>query len=119
LLPDRNAKLDPALLLAGGVQALTPGEVIMYKPRWGAFYQTPLDTYLKQLGISTLIFSGCNFPNCPRTSMYEASERDYRIVLVTDAISGLYDRGLQEIQNIGVKILSSDETIAALKTRKM
>src|SRR3989442_358297 len=32
------------------------------------------------LGISTLVCCGCNFPNCPRTSLYEASERDFRLV---------------------------------------
>lgn len=42
------------------------------------------------------MFAGCNFPNCPRTSIYEASERDFRTVLVRDAISGLYERGEHE-----------------------
>ncbi len=118
LLPNPDVKLNPGLLLAGGVQRLTPHEVVIYKARWGAFYQSPLEAYLKQLNISTLIFSGCNFPNCPRTSIYEASERDFKIVLVKDAVSGLYDRGVQEMQNIGVKVLNSDETIVALRTKK-
>jgi hypothetical protein len=54
---------------------------------------------------------GCNFPNyCPRTTIYETSERDFRIVLVKDAISLIYDiRGLQELQNIGVSLMNTDE----------
>src|SRR5207247_853290 len=81
------------LLLAGGIQHVGPGEVIIYKPRWGAFFQTPLEAHLRALRVSTLAFCGCNFPNCPRASVYEASERDFRLLLVLDAVSGLYERG--------------------------
>jgi len=99
--------LDSSLLLSGGIQNISPNEVIIYKPRWGAFYNTPLEEYLKKLNVSTLIFTGCNFPNCPRTSIYEASERDFRIVLATDAISGLYEKGEQEMRNIGVELTTT------------
>lgn len=64
--------------------------------------------------MSTLVFCGCNFPNCPRTSIYEASERDFRVVVVRDAVSGLYERGERELENIGVHVSSSDEVIHAL-----
>jgi nicotinamidase-related amidase len=106
--------LDPDELLAGRVQEVGPGEVVIYKPRWGAFFDTPLDDHLRSLDVSTLVFSGCNFPNCPRTSVYEASERDYRIVLAEDAISGLYDRGREEIQGIGVRPMPNDEVVESL-----
>lgn len=109
LLPHATVRFDAKLLLAGGIQSLSPHEVIIYKSRWGAFYRTPLETHLHSLGISTLVFTGCNFPNCPRTSIYEASERDFRIVLVTDAMSGLYERGLAEMRNIGIELLTSAE----------
>jgi hypothetical protein len=64
--------------------------------------------------VSTLAFTGCNFPNCPWTSIYEASERDYRLVLIEDAISGLYDRGKAEMRNIGVTVKTSRECVEAL-----
>jgi nicotinamidase-related amidase len=114
LLPHAGARLDDELLLAGGVQPLGSAEVAIYKPRWGAFYETPLDAHLRALGVSTLVFCGCNFPNCPRTSIYEASERDFRIVLATDAISGLYERGERELSNIGVRMMSSEAILAAM-----
>jgi nicotinamidase-related amidase len=107
--------LDTELLLAGGVQELGRGEVAIYKPRWGAFYRTPLEDHLEKLGVSTLVFCGCNFPNCPRTSIYEASERDFRVVLAEDAISGLYERGREELRNIGVRLMSSDQIAASLR----
>jgi nicotinamidase-related amidase len=118
LLPDPAARLDVALLLAGGIQPLAAREAAIYKPRWGAFYQTPLEAHLKRLGVSTLIFTGCNFPNCPRTSIYEASERDYRVVLVEDAVSGLYERGRQEMESIGVCLLTAAETASALRAAR-
>jgi nicotinamidase-related amidase len=58
--------------------------------------------------VTSLAFTGCNFPNCPRTSIYEASERDFRIVLVEDAVSGLYDRGRKEMTDIGVVLMSAE-----------
>jgi nicotinamidase-related amidase len=92
LLPDQACHLNMQFLLRGQIQQVGPHEVVIYKPRWGAFYQTPLETYLRQHEVSTLIFTGCNFANCPRASIYEASERDFRVVVVEDAISGIYER---------------------------
>jgi nicotinamidase-related amidase len=115
LRPHKHAYLDPDLLLAGGIQHLAANEVVIYKPRWGAFYRTPLDEHLHDNGITTLIFTGCNFPNCPRTSIYEASERDFRIVVVTDALSGLYDRGERELEGIGVNLMSAEEVVQSTR----
>jgi nicotinamidase-related amidase len=114
LLPESDLTLDDELLLAGGVQLLGPREVAIYKPRWGAFYATPLENHLRALQVSTLVFSGCNYPNCPRASIYEASERDFRLVLVRDAVSGLYERGERELADIGVHLMSSAEVLDAL-----
>jgi nicotinamidase-related amidase len=115
LLPQADVELDAALLLSGGIQTLNSKEVVIYKPRWGAFYNTPLERYLRKQDLSTLVFSGCNFPNCPRTSIYEASERDFRVVLAADAISGLYDQGRREMCNIGVALLSTGQVIDAIR----
>jgi nicotinamidase-related amidase len=112
-----DTRLDAPLLIGGGMQSLAPGEWAMYKPRWGAFYGTPLEEHLRGGGVSTLVFCGCNFPNCPRTSIYEASERDFRVVLARDAISGLYERGEHELTGIGVAVLDSSEIVAALAAR--
>jgi nicotinamidase-related amidase len=114
LEPDCPA-LDDELLLGGAVQLLGEREVAMYKPRWGAFFHTPLETHLQTVGVDTLVFSGCNFPNCPRTSIYEASERDYRLVLASDAVSGLYERGTSEMEGIGVHVLSTREILSELQ----
>lgn len=48
--------------------------------------------------------------------LYEASERDFKVVLVEDALSGLYEQGKKELRNIGVQILTTDELIKAIKS---
>ena len=40
LMAGQGQHLDAALLLSGEFQVLGPLEWAMYKPRWGAFYQT-------------------------------------------------------------------------------
>jgi nicotinamidase-related amidase len=116
LKPSSSSKvrLDTELLLDGKLQQVAMKEWIMYKPRWGAFYATPLEKHLHKLNANTVVICGCNFPNCPRTTVYEASERDFRVVLISDATSNIYERGLHELDDIGVELMTSDECIAAL-----
>lgn len=109
LKPSADAQLDAKQLLRGEFQAVGPREWTTYKPRWSAFYSTDLDEFLRARSVNTVVVCGCNFPNCPRTTVYEASERDYRIVLVPDATSGTYSRGLSELENIGVTVMDTDE----------
>ncbi|HEY2571435.1 MAG TPA: hypothetical protein VGI27_08170 [Solirubrobacteraceae bacterium] len=52
LLSEPALRLDNALLLAGGVQMLGACEVAIFKPRWGAFYRTPLEEHLRSQGVS-------------------------------------------------------------------
>jgi nicotinamidase-related amidase len=112
LKPDPRVRLDCDALLRGELQRLAENEYALYKPRWGAFYETRLEAFLRERGIDTIVFAGCNFPNCPRTSIYEASERDFRVVAVTDAISGAYDQGITELRNIGVLAVTTEEALA-------
>lgn len=114
LAGEAGVRLESERLLGGELQRVSEHEVVMYKPRWGAFYDTPLHAHLSDLGVSTLAFCGVNFPNCPRTSMYEASERDFRLVLATDAISGFYERGREELAGIGVNLMTAGELATAL-----
>lgn len=114
LLPDPDVDLDSELLLSGELEDLGEDEFVVYKPRWGAFFQTALEGHLRERGVTTLVFAGCNFPNCPRTSIYEASERDFRIVVATDAVSGMYERGEEELRDIGVSIMRTEEIVAEL-----
>jgi len=111
LLPSTSVLLDVERLLSGQVQQIGPCESVLYKPRWGAFFGTPLESHLRGLGITTLVFTGCNFPNCPRTSIYEASERDFRVVAIRDGISGLDVQGEAQLENIGVVMWDADRYV--------
>lgn len=111
LKPSADTRLDADQLLRGGFQEVGPQEWIMYKPRWSAFYRTDLDDFLANRSVDTVVVCGCNFPNCPRTTMYEASERDYRLVFVSDATSGVYERGIEELENIGVTVQDTADAI--------
>lgn len=114
LKPSPDIRLNSTLLLSGNLQQIGSMEWIIYKPRWGAFYKTSLEKHLHNLGVNTVVVCGCNFPNCPRTTIYEASERDFKIVMAKDATSLVYDIGLQELQNIGVSVMDTDECMAWL-----
>lgn len=111
LKPSADVRLDANQLLRGEFQNIGPHEWIMYKPRWSAFYRTELEEFLAARSVDTVVVCGCNFPNCPRTTIYEASERDYRLVFVPDATSGVYERGIAELENIGVAVRETADTV--------
>jgi len=111
LKPDPSVSLDGERLLAGDRQAIGPREWIQYKPRWSAFYGTTLDDDLAERGVDTLVVCGCNFPNCPRATIYDASAREYRLVIVPDATSRTYQRGLSELADIGVAVRETADVV--------
>ncbi|MDQ2896263.1 MAG: cysteine hydrolase [Actinomycetota bacterium] len=102
LRPAGADSLDPERLVAGELQELGPNETAIFKPRWSAFHRTQLEAYLIERGVDTVVVAGCNFPNCPRATAFDASQRDFRVVLATDAISGIRDGHLREMAGIGV-----------------
>jgi nicotinamidase-related amidase len=118
LLPAGAPAPEDALLLDGRLQRLGPAEWYLYKSRWGAFYRTCLESHLQSLGISTVLLAGCNYPNCIRATVYEASERDFRVVAVTDGISNFTARGWAELRSIGVNVTSAADCIDKLRTKK-
>jgi nicotinamidase-related amidase len=106
---DPAVTLDPDVLLGGDCQALAGQEWAMWKPRWGAFHRTPLDHHLRRLEVSTVVIAGCNYPNCPRAAVYGASERDYRVLVVCDAISGIEPHHLEEASRMGIVCAPSSD----------
>jgi nicotinamidase-related amidase len=115
LKPSLGQRLEPELLLDGKLQEIGHREWLCYKPRLSAFFQTPLEDHLKSLGITTIVLCGTDFPTSPRSTVYAASNRDFRIVLATDAISGATDAGLDELAQIGVYLMGSEQLLNWLK----
>ncbi|MFH5831884.1 cysteine hydrolase family protein [Halalkalibaculum sp. DA3122] len=111
LKPDTGISLDHNLLMSGAPQPFSSTEWALFKPRWGAFYQTRLQQMLQKQQVNTVVIAGCNFPNCPRTTIYEASERDFKTVLIQDATSGVYKKGIEELKKIGVSVIKTEELV--------
>ncbi|WFR71139.1 cysteine hydrolase [Prescottella defluvii] len=114
LLPPGTPPLEPNLLTAGNFQAVGPHESVMWKPRWSAFHRTELDAHLQRAVIDTVVVAGCNLPNCPRATMFDASSRDYRVALATDATSGITLHRLDDARSIGVVPYTVAEITAVL-----
>ncbi len=114
---DQAVALDAELLLTGEPQILGAEEMVLYKPRWGGFYRTQLETWLRDRSVDTLVLAGCNLPNCPRATAFEASERDFRGVLVADAVSQASAERIADLQRIGVQVLSTSDVVAQLRGR--
>ncbi|WP_031938897.1 cysteine hydrolase family protein [Prescottella defluvii] len=102
LLPADSGPLEPGLLVEGGFQAVGPSETAMWKPRWSAFHRARLDEHLSGLDVDTVVVAGCNFPNCPRATLFDASAHDYRTILASDATSQVTPDHLTDAQSIGV-----------------
>ena len=114
LAPSPEIRLDPNRLLAGCTQKLDRNEWALYKPRWGAFFGTKLEDHLRALDVTTLVLCGCNFRTAIRATVYEASARDFRIVVATDGVSGASEEGLSELGRMGIYLMTADSCLAWL-----
>jgi biuret amidohydrolase len=63
------------------------GEIVVDKPSYGAFYNTGLESELRERGIQHLYFSGVTADVCVHTTLREATDRGFFCHYVTDAIS--------------------------------
>ena len=111
-----SVRLDCAVLLSGKMQSVGEHEVVLFKPRWSAFYRTALEDWLRQQGCDTVVVAGCNLPNCPRATLIDASERDFRAVLITDAVSQASAERFSDLERIGIHLCATEAAIAALST---
>ena len=62
----------------------------------------------RALNVTTLVICGFSFTTGMRATIYEASARDFRIVLVSDALCGASESSLSELARIGIFFVSSD-----------
>lgn len=59
-------------------------DILVEKPRFGAFYGTDLELILRSNGIDTIIITGISTPVCCDTTAREANARDFRVFLLSD-----------------------------------
>src|SRR5713226_7657363 len=72
-----------------------PDDVLLEKPRFGAFYGTDLELILRTRGIDTVIISGISTPVCCDTTAREAQARDFRVLFLSDATATTGPDGAQ------------------------
>jgi nicotinamidase-related amidase len=73
------------------VDELSPGrdDLVLRKPRYDAFYGTPLDHLLRLWGVDTLVICGTVANICVHYTAASAALRWYEVVIPRDAISAL------------------------------
>jgi nicotinamidase-related amidase len=61
-----------------------PGDILVDKHRISGFWDTPLDSILRNLGIKTLLFAACNTDQCVLHSLTDANFLGYGCVMLED-----------------------------------
>lgn len=83
------------------------------KPRYSAFFQTPLDLLLRRLGVRGVLLAGTTTPNCIRTTCYDAISLDYQVVVLSDCCSSnteeIQRANLLDMANVGADIRTSGQ----------
>jgi len=69
-----------------GQLAPQAGEIVVEKLRATAFYGTPVNAYLTQLGVNTLIFCGNSTSGCVRASAVDGYNAGYSVAVVEDCV---------------------------------
>jgi biuret amidohydrolase len=97
-----------------------PGELIVEKQRFSAFYQTNLELILQGLHAQHLIMVGGFTDSCFLTSVYDAFTRGYTISIIKDAVTcgseGAHKANMLTMANwiYGSSIFKADEMVKAI-----
>ena len=75
-----DADLHPGL-------AVSANDIVVRKTRLGAFSTTNLDERLTNLGVTTLILAGVHASGAVLSTVREAADKDYRLIVLADCIS--------------------------------
>lgn len=59
-------------------------DIVVPKHRYSGFFETKLDTILRERGIESLVFTGCTTSVCVDSTLRDAFYRDYRCLLLSD-----------------------------------
>jgi nicotinamidase-related amidase len=85
-------------------------EHVVVKKGYGGFSNTPLDTILRNKGVTTCVVAGVTTGVCVSTTVRGGVEHNYRIILVPDAVA----EGRRELSDAEITILG--RAFADLKT---
>jgi nicotinamidase-related amidase len=101
------------------------GDILLDKPRFGAFQSTDLELILRSRGIDTVIVTGIATNVCCETTAREASVRDFRVLFLSDgtATGEMGNASAAELQKatcatlgyLFAQVLTVDEMIAKIE----
>lgn len=100
-----------------------PDEIVIEKHRYDAFYNTRLETVIRNVGrdssIDTLVITGTVTSVCCESTARSAFMRDFKVLFVSDATGG-FDEASQEatlesISKVFGYVVSADEVLEALE----
>ena len=93
--------------------APAPDDVVLRKPRYDAFYGTPLNHLLRLWGVDTLVMCGTVANICVQYTAASAALRWYEVVIPRDAISALDPFDLESSLRQTALVLDGRITTAA------
>jgi nicotinamidase-related amidase len=92
-----------------------PSEHRIVKPRFSAFMNTNLDSVLRRHGVSRVVVSGTQYPNCIRATAFDALSLDYDVCIARDATSAasvdVASSNIRDLENVGIPCLPTDELL--------
>ncbi len=95
-----------------------PGDLLIEKPRFSAFFGTNLDTILTTLNVKYLFFTGCATNICVEASVRDAANLSYFPILISDATANNGPAFMQEgtIHNVKLALgwVATTETLLKL-----
>jgi nicotinamidase-related amidase len=93
-------------------------EIVIRKSSYGAFYDTPLETILKNMGKDTVIICGTITNCCCGTTARQAYERSFKVVFGSDVTSiddpEMREPELKVLRKGFARVLTAEEIIKAL-----
>jgi nicotinamidase-related amidase len=96
-----------------------PGDLVITKRQWGAFYGTELDLQLRRRGIDTILLAGISTNVGVESTARDAFERGYEQVFVEDAMTARSpDEHAHTLRTVSPRIgrvRSTAEVLAALE----
>ena len=96
--------------------AAEPGDKVIYKHRYSAFYNTDLETVLRCQGVTDLVIAGIMTNMCCESTARDAYYRDYRVFFPADGTGSVTeDMHVASLLNLafGFAYVTTVEEIAA------
>jgi nicotinamidase-related amidase len=99
------------------------GEHLVVKKGFGGFLNTPLDTILRAMGVTTCVVSGVTTCVCVSTTVRGGVEHNYRMILVKDAVAEVnhdtHEAELKTMARVFADVKTTSEVVAMLASATM